>query len=127
MRRFFVSLFAGFIVGVGLGLYLGWIQFPVQFVNSPAADLAENFRDDYTVMIAAGYQADGDVIGAIERLRILNEEDIPEYVQDVTVRYITNSRDVDDIRNLVALSEALGKLLPIMEPYRQVTLPGQQP
>lgn len=125
MIRFLVSLILALIVGLGLGLYIGWVQFPAQYVNSPASALAQRYKDDYTVMIAAGYLVDRDLTGALERMRLLGVENVPAYVQEVTERYISNSRAIDDIRRLVALSEGLGRLTPIMEPYRIVSLPGQ--
>jgi hypothetical protein len=125
MGRFLISLFAGLIVGLGVGLFLGWVQFPVEYYDSPASALSQQYKDDYTVMIASGYLADRDLTGALERLRVLGVENVPEFVQAVTERYITNSSEVDDIRKLVALSEGLGRLTPIMEPYRQVSVPGQ--
>jgi hypothetical protein len=78
-------------------------------------------------MVAAGYLADGDLGGALERLRLLGVANIPAYVQEVTERYISNSQDVNDIRYLVALSEGVGRLTPIMQPYRQLFPPGQTP
>ncbi len=125
MSRFLISLVAGLIVGIGLGLFLGWVQFPVEYVDSPASGLSQRYKDDYTVMIAGGYVVDRDLSGAIDRLRILGVDNAPQHVQDVTERFITNSRDVDDIRPLVVLAEGLGRLTPIMEPYRQVSVPGQ--
>ncbi|HLV34384.1 MAG TPA: hypothetical protein VKY59_04680, partial [Spirillospora sp.] len=101
------------------------IQFPVEYINSPMADLSERFRDEYTVMIATGYTADGDLMGAVERLRRLGVENIPAYVQEITERYITTSRNVNDIRFLVTLADGLDRLTPIMEPYRQISVPGQ--
>jgi hypothetical protein len=124
MVRVLLSLLVGLLVGAGVGLYLGWFQFPVQFVNSPAASLAERYQDDYVVMIASGYLKDADLGGAVDRLRILGVANIPAYVQEVTERYISNSRDARDIGYLVALAEGLGRLTPIMQPYRQV-VPGQ--
>lgn len=125
MSRFLISLVAGLIVGIGLGLFLGWVQFPVEYVDSPASGLSQRYKDNYTVMIAGGYVVDRDLSGAIDRLRILGVDNAPQHVQDVTERFITNSRDVDDIRPLVVLAEGLGRLTPIMEPYRQVSVPGQ--
>jgi hypothetical protein len=127
MARFVISLIVGLGVGLGIGLYLGWIQLPVQFVDSPAASLGQRYKDEYTVMVAAGYLADGDLGGAVDRLRILGVGNIPAYVQEITERYISNSRNVDDIRYLVAFSENLGRLTPLMEPYRLVVTPGSQP
>jgi hypothetical protein len=124
MSRFLLSLLIGLLVGAGLGLYLGWGPFPVEYVNSPANALSERYKDEYTVMVAASYLVDGDALGAVERLRVLGVENIPAYVQEVTERFISHSRDVEDIYRLVALSEGLGRLTTIMMPYRQVATQG---
>jgi hypothetical protein len=121
--RFVVSLAIGIIVGLLVGVYLGWVQFPVTFLDSPATDLSPRYKDEYTVMIAAGYVADSDLQGAVERMRLIGVENIPQYVQETAERYITNSREYPDIQVLVAFAEGLGRLTPIMEPYRLVTLP----
>ncbi len=126
MRRFLVSLAVGVIGGLVVGVFLGWGPFPVEYSNSPAVALAQPHKDDYVVMVADGFLVDEDVTSALERLRVLQIENIPEHVQSVTERYISNSRDLDDIRSLVRLSEALGRLTPIMEPYREVTVPGAE-
>ncbi|MCA9906043.1 MAG: hypothetical protein KC547_19435 [Anaerolineae bacterium] len=125
MRRFLVSFLVALLIGAGIGLYLGWVQFPVQFVDSPANALAASAKDEYTLMIAGAYADDGDLNGAVERLRVLGVDNVPAYVQEVTERYITNSRGIDDIRLLVRLAEGMGRLTPVMEPYRQLALPGQ--
>lgn len=124
MLRFVISLIIGLAVGALLGLYLGWVQFPVQFVNSPASSLSERAKNDYMVMVAAGYLEDGDLGIAVDRLRALGVPNIPVYVQQVTETYISNSQNVNDISYLVALSEALGRMTPIMQPYRRVSVPG---
>jgi hypothetical protein len=124
MLRFLVSLVIGLAVGVLIGLYLGWVQFPVQFVDSPASSLAERYKNEYMVMVASGFVKDGDLGGAVDRLRILGVANIPAYVQEVTERYISNSQDADDIGVLVALSESLGRLTPIMLPYRKIGASG---
>ncbi|MEQ8675747.1 MAG: hypothetical protein RLP44_29790 [Aggregatilineales bacterium] len=126
MSRFFISIIIGLVIGAILGLFLGWVQFPVEFVNSPASSLTTRYKDEYTVMIANGYRGDSDVQGAIERLRILGIENVPVYVQETAERYITNSRVVEDIVALVALSNALGRLTPIMEPYLEIVAPEGQ-
>lgn len=125
MVRFLFSFIVALIVGLLLGLYLGWVQFPVKYTDSGAERLAQRFKDDYTVMIASAYVEDSDLTGALERMRVLGVENVPAYIQETTERYITNSRDVNDIRALVALSEGLGRLTPIMQPYQILTVPGQ--
>ena len=120
MLRFLISLLIGLMIGLALGLYLGWVPFPVEYVNSPAAALDQSYKDDYTVMIANAWLQDRDTELARSRLRLLEVENIPQHVQDVTERYITGSVFIDEIPALVALSDALGRLTPIMLPYRQV-------
>lgn len=127
MIRFLLSLIVAIILGALIGLYMGWVVVPAQYVNSPASSLAERFKDEYTVMVAAGYLKDGDLGGAVDRMRVLGQGNIPAYVQGVTERYISNSRDANDIAYLVALAEGLGRLTPIMQPYAQLHAPGQQP
>ncbi len=125
MVRFLLSFFAALIVGTLLGLYFGWVQFPVKYTDSSADRLAQRYKDEYTVMVANAYLDDSDLTAALERMRLLGVENVPAYIQDITERYITDSRDVTEIRALVTLSAGLGRLTPIMQPYQIVTLPGQ--
>lgn len=120
MLKVVISLLLGVMVGVAVGLYLGWVQFPVEYVNSPANALAQQYKDEYTVMVAGGYLGDNDARGAVERLKVLRIENVPDYVREVAERYIFNSSDVTDIRYLVALSEGLGRTSEVFAPYRLV-------
>ncbi len=124
MLRFLLSLLLGAAIGLGLGLYLGWVQFPAQVVDGPASALSQRYKDDYTIMVARAYVRDRDLTGALERLRPLGEANIPAYVQEMTERTISSSGNVADIQVLVALSAGLGRLTPIMEPYRQAQAAG---
>jgi hypothetical protein len=117
--RVLFSLLIGAIIGLAIGLFLGWVQFPAQPVDSPASALAQRYKDDFTVMVARAYVHDGDLTGAFDRLRPLGEDNIPVSVQEVTERTISTSGAVSDIRALVALAAGLGRVTPIMEPYRQ--------
>lgn len=123
MLRFFFSIVVGVIVGILAGLFIGWQVAPVEYTDSPIAALAREYKDRYTILIAGGYIADGDIHAAIERLRLLGEDNIPEYVQRVTERYISNSADLNDIRYLVALAEGLGRLTQPMQNFRQYSRP----
>lgn len=125
MKRVLLSLVIGAAAGMALGLFLGWVQFPAQAVDSPASALAARYQDDFTVMVARAYVHDGDLTGAFDRLRPLGAANIPAFVQEVTERTISASGDVSDIQMLVALSAGLGRLTPIMEPYRQARVAGQ--
>ncbi|TVR20803.1 MAG: hypothetical protein EA396_09595 [Anaerolineaceae bacterium] len=123
MIRFLISLLLGLLVGLAFGLGLGWGVFPTETYGNPASSLAQQYQDEYTAMIAAGFQVDGDTSGALERLAVLGVADVRLHVQQVTERYIDASRRLDDIYNLVLLADALGVLTEKMEPYRGVIAP----
>ena len=126
MLRFTRSLILGLFLGVLAGLYFGWMQFPPASRNSALPDLTQRYRDEYTVMIAAGYAVNRDVQGALERLSLLEIVDLPAYLQRRTERIIsTSARDLDDIRLLVRLAHDLGGLTPALEPF--LDLGGSQP
>jgi len=120
MQRWLLSLLFGLIAGGLAGLFIGWEVAPTEYINSSMTDLAERYQQEYTVMVAEGYLLDGDAQGAVDRLRVLGVANVPLHVQEVTEVFITNSRNIDDTRKLVALSEGLGRLTPLMEPFREL-------
>ncbi|MBX3063195.1 MAG: hypothetical protein U0528_01525 [Anaerolineae bacterium] len=114
MRRFFLSLIFGAVLGVGIGLMIGWVVAPVQVIDSPMSDLSRRYKDEYTVMVAIAFQVDGDLTAAVNRLKPLGEGSGQEfnvftYVRDVTERYISaqGTGRESDIRSLVELSCAM--------------------
>ena len=118
MRRLLRSLILGLAIGAILGLYLGWTQFPRESYRSDMSELAQTYRDEYLVMIAAGYAADGDLPGALERLRPLRIDDVATYTQENTERIIKSAaRNIRDIRNLVGLAQGLGRVTAAMAPF----------
>jgi hypothetical protein len=122
-KRYVGSLLIGVLVGLAVGIYVGWVQFPVQYTNSSLEALAPRYQEEYTVMVAEGYQDDGDINAALTRLQRLNKDNIFNYIQDLTERYISQS-NVPAISPMVALSEAVGRLTPVMEIYRQTPVPA---
>ena len=127
MRRFIGSLLVALILGIGAGVYLGWEQFPAEYENSVMCQLAEDYREEYTLMVARGFRADGERDPALNRLLPLNAgrspaclrdtlgtqiDNVPEWVQEVTERYLTRGADLADICDLAALSNAFGRRIP---------------
>ncbi len=118
MLRFIRSLVLGLLIGTMVGLFLGWVQFPSELRSSSLSDLAQRYRDEYSVMIAAGYAADDDAAGAIERLNRLTDDKAAISFRQSTERIInTSSRGLDDIRLLVNLADGLGQLTTTMQPF----------
>jgi hypothetical protein len=128
MRRFVVALLIGGLVGIGIGLFLGWGPFPVITVDNQMRALSQLDKDRYTVMVAKAYEADLDVNEAISRLRPLGVENIPAYVRDVTERKISESGTGNqaEIRYLVSLSRVLGYFTPPMQPFAVAPTPTPQ-
>jgi hypothetical protein len=125
--RLFLSVVIGVVLGIAIGLFIGWVVAPTEYVDSPMRGLATRYQEEYTVMVAAGFTVDRDVNAVLQRLAPLGQDNIPQYVQSLTERYITLSRDVDDIRLLVILSEGLGRFTPVMENFRTLNPEGTTP
>ena len=119
--RIIRSMILGLLLGAIVGLYFGWGHFPAESRNSGLSDLARPFRDDYIVMVAAGYAVDGDVEGASQRLSRLGIDDAPSAIRETTERIIRNSaRGLADIGLLVHLADGLGQLTQPMQPFLDV-------
>ena len=116
----------GLVIGAVCGLYFGWLRFPAaDYRGSDMAQLEQRYKDDYTVMVAAGYAFDGDSAGAVKRLGRLGAGDVAAYVQGVAERVITtSSRSLNDIRLLVGLADGLGRRTPLMAPFFGISAGG---
>ncbi|MCY4247455.1 MAG: hypothetical protein OXE95_07770 [Chloroflexi bacterium] len=118
MRRFLLSLTLGLLLGALAGAAIGWLNPPPAARNSRLSDLAQPHRDDYTIMIAAGYAHDADLTGALERLRLLQVADLASYLRATTERIIASgSRELGDVRVLARLADKLGGATAAMAPF----------
>lgn len=118
MPRIIRSLLLGLLIGIAVGLFLGWIQFPAEGRHSALSDLAQPYRDEYTVMIAAGYAFDADLAGVRERLsRLYADLTGPDLRQSIDRVITTSTRGLDDIQLLVTLARDLGQLSATMRPF----------
>ncbi len=126
MLRIIRSLLLGLLIGTAVGLFFGWLQFPANARNSELSDLAQPWRDEYTIMIAAGYAVDADLAGASERLSRLYADLLgPELRQSIDRIITTSARDLDDITLLVELARDLEQLTATMRPFLVAGEDGQ--
>jgi hypothetical protein len=109
MKRVIGSVLIGVLVGLATGVFVGWELYPIQYRNSPMPALSSRYQEEYTVMVAEGYLVDGDEDLALERLRALEKDNIFDYVEDLTERYISQSKDLETINKMKALCKALGR------------------
>ena len=107
----------GLIIGVGVGLFLGWVAWPIEFSEADPAVMEEQYQEDYTLMIAAAYSEDKDLANARQRLNSLAKDDMGRWVLGIAVDHILNSEDGEEILRLVKLTNDLGQYSPILEPY----------
>jgi hypothetical protein len=114
-------LIGGILLGIGLGLALGWLVWPVNYYDTDVYDLSANYRDDFVVMVGALYTLERDVPTARQSLALLSSPNAPsspeDIVVEVTERYIASGARPTDISYLVSLAEALGTVTVPMQPY----------
>lgn len=61
------------LVGVVVGLALGWLVFPVEWVDSLPSSLANVYQEDYLRMAIDSYALNGDCDLATQRYKALGE------------------------------------------------------
>lgn len=115
--RMIIWLVIGLIIGLGFGLILGWVVWPTEFSEADPTVLEDQYKRDYTLMIASTYWEDGDLNAARDRLDNLGESDPFGWYRAVTLDHILGSEDDLEIRHLVNLAADLGIYSQAMEPY----------
>ena len=69
-RKTYVALVGGAVLGLLLGLLVGWGLWPVEWINSTPGNLRSDFRDDYVLWVGEVYGATGDAEWARGRLGV---------------------------------------------------------
>jgi hypothetical protein len=101
----------GLVLGVALGLALGWLVWPIQYTEVDPALLRDDYRRDYVIMIATIYADDRDLTAARQRLAHLGENN-QDYLLDLTAELVAAGHDESVIRPLARLSADLGLTSP---------------
>jgi len=122
-----ILVISGLLLGIGLGLLLGWVVWPVSYTDTDVYDLRADYQDDYVVMVGALYALEHHLETSQFLLSLLSNPHTPRSIETILVqtteRYIARGADPADIRHLVGLAQALGSITTPMQPY----LDGQQP
>ncbi len=61
-------LLTGLLIGLCLGLLVGYRIFPVKFFDIAPASLHQDFKPDYLAMVSLSYKADQDIGRAYSRV-----------------------------------------------------------
>ena len=107
----------GLLIGAVLGLVIGWVVWPIEYVEADPTVLEDSYFDDYVLMIASAYSLDEDLNIARRRLSSLGLEDLDGWYLSFTVDQILGDADETDVVFLVKLADDLGLYSPVMEPY----------
>ncbi len=107
-RTTLILILAGLAAGVGIGLYIGWVAAPVQYVDTAPNSLQRAFKDDYVLMIATAYAGDGNLQAARSQLAGLGITDPAAGVSAAAQRMAAAGLPDADQQRLAALAQALG-------------------
>jgi len=114
----------GLCIGLGLGLYIGWMAWPLQITSVDISDLKGSAQTDYIVLTAKTFACDQNLDTARERLKQLNDPNAAERVANLAIIYASQNKP--ESAQLAALAVAMGStkegialLAPTSEPVAQ--------
>jgi hypothetical protein len=105
--RGFWYLLTGLVIGLVIGLAYAWLAQPVRYVDTPPVSLGAEFKDQYRMMIAVAFAADNDLVRAVERLKLLQDEDAFQALTGQAQRILAAEGSLEEARFLSALAVAI--------------------
>ncbi len=105
-------LLTGVVLGIILGILFAWVISPVEYVDTAPESLKDEFKDQYRVLIASAYVANGDLVRAKARLELLDEADIYLVVAEQAQQMLAEGGSVEEAQALGRLALALGQEIP---------------
>ncbi len=115
-RKALIWLGLGAVVGLALGLAIGWWWWPVQWVNAYPTDLAPGYQDEYVAMVADSYALTSDAQAARRRLEGWPEARLREVLGRLHAEHQAAGRSLE-ARRIQELSAALNvPLTPVSTP-----------
>jgi hypothetical protein len=106
----------GLALGAALGLYLGWVAWPTEFSDATPALLADSYKQDYLLMAATAYAADGDLAAARQAVQALGENG-QAYLNAYVLDQILGGNRAPEMGQLAQLAHDLGLDSPALQPY----------
>ena len=105
-------LLTGVVLGIILGILFAWVISPVEYVDTAPESLTNEFKDQYRVLIASAYVANGDLVRAKARLGLLGEADIYLVVAEQAQQMLAEGGSVEEAQALGRLALVLGQEIP---------------
>ena len=134
MRRLSILvLILGILLGLGLGVLIGWVIYPVQYVDTTPEILRADYKDEYLLLIASAYAADHNLDRARQRLVSLGYPD-PVQATDALAQHLTTNGKEPSVVMLLANDLRFGQpsisiVFPIAtasSPLANVQFPAQE-
>ncbi len=107
-RGLLIVIAAGLIGGLIIGLWAGWIAWPVQVTNVDVIDLKPSAQDEFIVLTASDYAFDQNLDRAKERLAQLHDSQINSRLAAMAQQSATQGKPY--AAYLAALAVALGSI-----------------
>ncbi len=105
------------VIGVGLGLVIGWYVWPVTYTESAPTRMRQDWKDEAVWLAAQAFAYDRDLEAAQARLRPLGSDDLGKLVLDRAEKAIAQNLSKQQIAHLVRLAAALGARSERTDPY----------
>ncbi len=102
-------LLTGLLLGLGAGLLLAWVVFPVRYTETAPDTLRPDFKEAYRALIARAYAYDHNLPRAQARLRLLGESHPAEALAAQAQRALAAGRPPAEVHALGELAAALGQ------------------
>jgi PIN domain nuclease of toxin-antitoxin system len=97
-------------MGMASGLVYGWLIDPVKYVDTQPNSLRIDYQTDIVLMVASIYSRELDTEAAIERLSLLENEDIGSLLA-VSLAYADEMHfSIYDIDSIEFLNEAISNI-----------------
>lgn len=118
-REWGIALLAivGLIGGGGIGLLIGWVIAPVEYVDTDISHLSSAYKEEFTLMVGEAYALDGDLDTAKARIALLSLPDPSVAIADLAERAIAQNAPPSHIRVLARLAAAMGTQRETLRPY----------
>lgn len=100
-------LLTGLLIGIGMGVLIGWVISPVNYTDTAPYALQQQYKDEYRKLIAQAFLANGDIGRARERLTLLQDADPVRELSAQAQRLVAGGGLAADSSALSALAAAL--------------------
>ena len=100
-------LLTGLVIGLALGLVYSLGLNPIEFSFIAPQSLGEAYKEQYRLLIAQAFEANGDIGRAEARLSLLHDNNMPAALAAQAQKLLAEGGDPDEARSLAALEGAL--------------------